>query len=212
MSRINEIYKTDQTVLCHYSTLNVLCYNLDIYGFNEIDGYIWYVKIYSLGEQMASLVYFGLHGRVQTRGFAEHPLVPQMFHEYNNVLMSFNSQGGNNKENKFLIRWSDIWAASWQNQQNGMCAQRRLRSAWASFSYPLSVQRRLWSDGADGQADLSLRWAHMSFCWFCHEAAHLNVIRSWLNLFMNINGLRNSCRRLENLSAVGLLSFQNCQK
>ena len=30
-----------------------------------------------------------------------------------------------------------------------------------------------WSDWADGQADLSLRWAHMSFCWFCHEAAHL---------------------------------------
>ena len=25
-----------------------------------------------------------------------------------------------------------IWAAWWQNQQNGMCAQRRLRSAWAS--------------------------------------------------------------------------------
>ena len=24
------------------------------------------------------------------------------------------------------------WAASWQNQQNGMCAQQRLRSAWAS--------------------------------------------------------------------------------
>ena len=28
--------------------------------------------------------------------------------------------------------WSTIWAASWQNQQNGMCAQRRLRSVWAS--------------------------------------------------------------------------------
>ena len=25
-----------------------------------------------------------------------------------------------------------IWDAAWQNQQNGMCAQRRLRSAWAS--------------------------------------------------------------------------------
>ena len=25
-----------------------------------------------------------------------------------------------------------IWAASWQNQQNGMCTQWRLRSAWAS--------------------------------------------------------------------------------
>ena len=25
-----------------------------------------------------------------------------------------------------------IWAASWQNQQNGMCAPRKFRSAWAS--------------------------------------------------------------------------------
>ena len=24
---------------------------------------------------------------------------------------------------------------------------------------------------ADAQADLSLHWAHMQFCWFCHEAA-----------------------------------------
>ena len=23
------------------------------------------------------------------------------------------------------------------------------------------------------QADLSLRWAHMPFCWFCHVAAHI---------------------------------------
>ena len=26
---------------------------------------------------------------------------------------------------------------------------------------------------ADAQADLSLRWAHMPFCWFCHEVAHI---------------------------------------
>ena len=26
------------------------------------------------------------------------------------------------------------------------------------------------------QADLSLRWAHIPFCWFCHEAAHLSFI------------------------------------
>ena len=30
----------------------------------------------------------------------------------------------------------------------------------------------LWSDWADAQADLSLRMAHMPFCWFCHAAAH----------------------------------------
>ena len=46
----------------------------------------------------------------------------------------------------------------------------RMQKAWV-LSYPLSVQRRLWPDWADAQADLSLRWAHIPFCWFCHEAA-----------------------------------------
>ena len=35
------------------------------------------------------------------------------------------------------------------------------------------VQWRLWSDWVDAQADLSLRWVHMPFCWFCHEAAQI---------------------------------------
>ena len=43
---------------------------------------------------------------------------------------------------------------------------------------PLSAQRRLLSDWADAQADLSLRWAHVSVCWFWHEMAHIDVIRS----------------------------------
>ena len=30
-----------------------------------------------------------------------------------------------------------------------------------------------WSDWPDVQADLSPRWAHMPFCWFCHEAAQM---------------------------------------
>ena len=34
-----------------------------------------------------------------------------------------------------------------------------MKKAWV-FSYPLSAQRRLWSDWADAQADLSFRWAH----------------------------------------------------
>ena len=28
-------------------------------------------------------------------------------------------------------------------------------------------QRRPWTDWADAQADLSLCWGHISFCWFC---------------------------------------------
>ena len=34
------------------------------------------------------------------------------------------------------------------------------------LSYPLSAQRRLWSNWADAQADLSLRWAHSHFVGF----------------------------------------------
>ena len=35
-----------------------------------------------------------------------------------------------------------------------------------------------WSDWADAQADLSLHLAHMPFCWFFHEAAHLLCLYS----------------------------------
>ena len=39
------------------------------------------------------------------------------------------------------------------------------------LSFLLSTQRRLWSDWANGQAYLSVHWAHKSFCWFCRAAA-----------------------------------------
>ena len=35
-------------------------------------------------------------------------------------------------------------------------------------------QRWLWSDWADAQADLSLRWAHKSLCWFCQAMAQFS--------------------------------------
>ena len=84
---------------------------------------------------------------------------------------------------------ADNWATSWQNKQNDGAPSEdsdqpkhppslirvfavRMKKAWV-LSYPLSAQRRLWSDWADAQADLRLRWAHMPFCWFCHEATQL---------------------------------------
>ena len=78
----------------------------------------------------------------------------------------------------------NIRAVSWQNQQPSEDSDQpwhppslirvfavRLKKVWV-LSYPLSAERRLWSDWADAQADLSLRWAHMPLCWFCHEVAH----------------------------------------
>ena len=52
-----------------------------------------------------------------------------------------------------------------------------MKKTWV-LSYPLSAQRRLWSDWADAQADLSHRWAHSHFvgfvmrrlkCSWCHQ-------------------------------------------
>ena len=62
----------------------------------------------------------------------------------------------------------------------------RLKKAWV-LGYPLSAQRRFWSDWADAQADLSLRWAYMPFCWFCHDAAHLKRTRRLMYSVNEIN-------------------------
>ena len=80
------------------------------------------------------------------------------------------------------------WAATWQNQQSDCGPSEdsdqpghppslirvfvaRMEKAWV-HSHPLSAWRRLWSDWADAQADLSLRLAQ-SLCWFCHVAAQM---------------------------------------
>ena len=47
----------------------------------------------------------------------------------------------------------------------------RLKTHWV-FSYTLNAQRRLWAVWANAQAHLSLRRAHMSFCWFCRAPAN----------------------------------------
>ena len=41
----------------------------------------------------------------------------------------------------------------------------RMKKVWV-LSYPLSTQRRLWSDWADAQADLCFRWVHSHFLSF----------------------------------------------
>ena len=62
----------------------------------------------------------------------------------------------------------------------------RMKKAWV-LSYPLSGQRRLWSDWADAQADLRLRWAHSHFVCFVMrrptcQMAHL--LSKWLTIFL----------------------------
>ena len=75
------------------------------------------------------------------------------------------------------------WAASLENQQND-CApihpvwsESLLCAQWVAKDPSfLHADSEDWSDWADAQADLSLRWAHIPFCWFCHEAAQIKEI------------------------------------
>ena len=82
----------------------------------------------------------------------------------------------------------NYWATARQNQQNDLCAQRRLRSvcistwsdqsslsAWRSIGSLAThwVHSEVWSDWTDAQADQSLCWVHRTYFWFCHAAAHI---------------------------------------
>ena len=87
------------------------------------------------------------------------------------------------------------WATTWQNLQNDLCTLHRLRSAWSNAKSDQSLLCALWVakdpmllhvDREDSEADLSLRWAHMSVCLFCHAAAQkLNREKMLLHINMD---------------------------
>ena len=88
----------------------------------------------------------------------------------------------------FSIAIIGVWATTWQNQQNERAPSEdsdqpghtpslnrvfalRMKKAWV-LGYPMSAQRRLWSDWGwcPGWSESSL--GTHSFCWFCQVAAH----------------------------------------
>ena len=92
-----------------------------------------------------------------------------------------------------------VWASLWENVPSAMCIQERLKSTCAlaqSNQYSLSAIRnlaslaiqnaqwRFWSACAYAQADLKLRWAHMSkgtffltllIIWLCGRHQNWNL-------------------------------------
>ena len=62
-----------------------------------------------------------------------------------------------------------------------------MKKAWV-LSYPLSAQQRLWSDWADAQTDLSLRWAQTHFVGFV-TSMFISLCCIWL-LIWNTTCLR----------------------
>ena len=82
------------------------------------------------------------------------------------------------------VGWAEgsRWAATCQNQQSDYAPSEDsdqpghspslitvfavcMKKAWV-LSYPQSAQRRLWTEWADAQSDLSFHWAHSHFIGF----------------------------------------------
>ena len=123
-----------------------------------------------------------------------------------------------------------VWAATWQNQQNE-CAPSKdsdqpghtpslirvfavgMKKAWV-LSYTSSTQRRLWSDWADAQADLSLCWAHVHFVGFVMSRLSLLYGKNPLQFISNecaldlsvISGKPKSIPKFSN----GKKAFKKC--
>ena len=80
-------------------------------------------------------------------------------------------------------------------------------------------QRRLPSDWADAQADLSLCCAHRSFCWFCRAAAHFcfNIFNHYstnvcFSLRTQMRQMPQSRREKEKILKYRTLSWINAYK
>ena len=86
------------------------------------------------------------------------------------------------KATLFVVISEKMWAATWQNKQNDSAPSEdsdqpghppslnwffavHTKKSWI-LSYPMSAQQKFWSDRADAQADLRLRWAHSHFVGF----------------------------------------------
>ena len=94
--------------------------------------------------------------------------------------------------------WHPYMSREMTNPTMWVCAQRRLRSAWAWVwsQSSLSAWRNLgslathwarskdWSDWVDAQADLSVCWAHTHFVGFV--MSWLIYVLNWLNSSTNI--------------------------
>ena len=70
------------------------------------------------------------------------------------------------------VRVYEIWAATWQNQQNECAPSEEADQSLLCTQWVIKDQRFLhansqdWSDWADAQADPSLHWAHSHFVGF----------------------------------------------
>ena len=112
--------------------------------------------------------------------------------------------------------WEEIYYLheTWDYHISAQSMLSAWKKAWV-LSYPLSAQRRLWSDladaqadlhsedwsdWADAQADLSIRWAHSHFVDFVMRWLISEFFSNWslmpFNLFLTLRSISGFNKRL----------------
>ena len=135
-------------------------------------------KIWSESSLRAQSFCWFCHGLAQilSQFYGKHPLLISKFLVSMTTYVSV-------RDNKFLsgdlltkFEQTDVRPAK-TDQTGHLPNLLRIFAMHSMGSQGLKVfsarHRRLWSDWADTQADLSLCWAHTSFCWFWHAAVQL---------------------------------------
>ena len=117
-----------------------------------------------------------------------------LMHRGNTISLTCAVDRANTVQRDYCFQLSNNykWATSWQNQQNGMCAQWRLKSAWVSaksdqslccrhgesLGPSLPIERTAMTlirlGRCPGWSESSL--GTQSFCWFCHKAAQMVLL------------------------------------
>ena len=78
-----------------------------------------------------------------------------------------------------------------------------LKKLWI-LGYPKGAQWRFWSDCANAQSDLNLRWAHMSTGTFSNVPTHIHITK-----YITCLTLNNSAKCKCTMETVGTKSCQH---
>ena len=90
-----------------------------------------------------------------------------------------------------IYSWWVKWATAWQKPKKRPVHPVKtqislgIHPGWSESSLCaewlakdpkfLRAYSKDWSEWAHAQVDLSFRWAHRSFCWFCHAVAQIKL-------------------------------------
>ena len=126
---------------------HILCLSLKVRCGNQCQNLIYFLFHWESVPETNDKISYTLSSI--ERAFRK-PMIKKSMSKSHNLCLPLKECSGKWWQNLQPVTQSVLWAAAWQNHQNDMCAQRRLRPVWSESS--VSSWRNLGS--------LTTHWAH----------------------------------------------------